>query len=66
MEDNTLLAMKQLCEKCSEGVGRYCSYIDKDGICRFPLVKERKPEFNRHGECEDGTFTGFPNWNIRN
>lgn len=48
-EMSKLLYLKQLCEEC-EGHG--CTY-NHEGVCRFALVHERKPEINDIDGCVD-------------
>lgn len=50
---NKLLALGDICEECD----RQCCY-NRRGVCRFPLVHERRPRINDVDGCIDYDYQG--------
>ena len=49
----------ELGEMCDDCESKYCAYCE-DGICKFPLVRGRKPEITEEDGCAEGVIeTGW-------
>ena len=52
-----LLYLSELCDECDN---ESCAYNEK-GVCRFPLVHGRKPDYTDHDGCIDGAVVEHTN-----
>ena len=51
-----LVYLNGLCDECDSET---CAY-NEDGVCKYPLVHGRKPQFTERDGCVDGAFAEGP------